>query len=477
VDGIVEEGLSAVDEGPVNGHPIPAIREAGDRVLGGSLNGTGVLVIRALEEGKDSRPECLLQLTRGDDARGMALADAADRLSARFVPWVSALAGLTFGVWWLAGAGVGRALGNALAVLVIACPCPLGVAVPSASVSALSRAARRGIHIRDPKVFETAARVDRVVLDKTGVVTWGRPVIVELFNLSGLEDRQLLALAAGAEHLSTDPLGRAFLDEARERGIERPKATRFHIVPGSGVQALVNGREVVLGSLPWLQRQGIDTTLLEAAVRKLSAQGRMAVLMAVDGRLAGLFSLEDALREEAIGFVEDLFRQGVGIVLMSGDSEEATRRVAARLGIETVVAPEDPARKLASIREWRKAGERVAMVGDGLNDAPALAAADLGMALAGGSDMAIEAAPVLLEDPMGVAETLRLGRQTVGDIRASLFWTFVFNGAAIPVAMAGRLSPALATLTMSLSSLAVILNTIRFQSRETRRSSAKPGDR
>lgn len=462
VDGTVVEGLSAVDEAKVTGHPLPTIKEPGQRVLAGSVNATGLLTVEAAENGHDTRLKQFFQMVAG--AERPTRTDTDERLSARLVPLVSGLAGLTFAGWWLAGAGAGRALQHALAVLLIACPCPLGVATPAVTVSATTRAARRGIYLRDPGVFEIAAQVDRVVLDKTGVLTHGRGQISELINLSSLEDEQLRQLAAAAIRDSGDVWGAAFRTSGQ--GGETLPVTRFQAIPGYGVSAQIGEREILLGNEAWLARREIDTAPLQTSALRVARQGRSPVFMALDGQAVGLFVVDDTLRDEAEELVEALQRPGMKVMVVSGDAEVVCRQVAESLGLKWVVAPADPARKLALVQNLQQHNHVVAMVGDGLNDAPALAAADLGMALTRGSDMAIESASLTLENPVQAAEMLSLGNRVLREIRINVFWTFIFNVAAVPVAMAGRLSPAVATLAMSLSSAAVAVNFLRWQQDE-----------
>jgi Cu+-exporting ATPase len=387
-----------------------------------------------------------------------------DRVSAVFVPGVMAIAGATFLAWIGRGARLTTAMSNAIAVLLIACPCSLGLATPVAIMVATGRAARQGIYIRNGEALELAARLDVVVFDKTGTLTEGRPRVTDLINLSSWTDAFLLGRALAVESGSEHFLGRAIAAEAREQGLGGLDADQFQAHPGRGVQARVGAQRVLLGNCNYLEEHGVRTGRLEGRAERLATQGKTPVLMALDGTAVALFGVADRPRSGARAAVARLHQLGVRTLLVTGDIQAAAEHVAAEVGIDEVVAGARPADKLAVIDRLRAQGLRVGMIGDGVNDAPALAAADVGFAVGGGTEVAMEAAHLTIAsgDIGRVAQTIALSRRTMSVIHQNLFWAFGYNALAIPVAASGRLSPMLASAAMAMSSVSVVSNSLRL---------------
>ncbi len=464
VDARILEGRSELDESLVTGESLPVPRGPGDRVIAGAINGTGLLRCVAERVGSDTTLARITELVERAQAGKAPVQRLVDRVSAIFVPLVIAFATLVFAAWLLAGAGLERALPAAVAVLVIACPCALGLATPAALVAGIGAAARAGILIRDVATLERAPAVDLVAFDKTGTLTLGRPVLVAVHPL-GVDEESLLRLAAAAQQGSEHPLARAILAAASERGIALPPVETFEARPGVGLVARVAGRLVRIGRAELLDEAGIATEALATRAAAEAAAGRSLAWVAVDGDLVGLLALEDAVRPESPAAIRALHRRGIATALLSGDQRPTAERVARAVGIDLVEAPLKPAEKVAAIARWRGEGRVVAMVGDGINDAPALAAADVGVAMGGGAEAAHAAAGLTLlrPDPRLVAAALDIARATRRTIRQNLFWAFLYNLLGLPLAAAGLLSPAFAGSAMALSSVSVVANALRLR--------------
>ncbi|MEJ2611328.1 MAG: heavy metal translocating P-type ATPase [Candidatus Thiodiazotropha sp.] len=464
-DGEVESGYSTVDESMVTGESIPVIKTPGQSVVGGCINGNGILRICATAVGNQTVLAGIIRLV--DQAQGSQLPvqKMADRISAVFVPTVMGIAVVTGGSWLLAGAGLATATVNAISVLLIACPCALGLATPTAIMVGTGRAAQRGIFIRGGESLELAAQLTTLVIDKTGTLTEGRPMVTEWFNVSDLKDGDLLALAAGAELDSEHFLACAVVEHAREQGIEPIAATRFQSQPGRGIAAEVGGHPLLFGNAAWLEEHQIVCDGLVDRAAVLAAEGKSPVYLALDNEIAALFAIADRPRSEARSGVAALRRLGLEVVMVTGDNRATAEQIASEVGIEQVVAEATPVEKLTYIKQLRESGQRVGMVGDGVNDAPALATADVGIAIGGGTDVAIEAADITLVtgDITKVAETVLLSRRTMRVIRQNLFWALGYNSVAIPVAALGRLTPMIASAAMAMSSVSVVTNSLRLQ--------------
>jgi Cu+-exporting ATPase len=476
VDGRILEGASSVDESLLTGEPLPVDRRAGERVHAGTLNGAGALTLLAEGVGADS---ALGRITRTMREAQASRADAqrlADRVSAVFVPGVMVLAAVTLAAWFLAGADLGTALGRALSVLVIACPCALGLATPMAVVAASGRGAREGILLRRATALERLAQADVVVLDKTGTLTCGQPSLtqVEVLQASGKEG-PLLARAASVEQQSEQPLAQAFVRAARERGLPMLPCDGFQAEPGVGVEGVVAGRRIWLGSpraaLERVEAAGVRP--LEQAIEAVRVEGRTPVVLLEGGEPAAVFGLEDAPRPEAAAVVRELERRGLAVRVASGDDPRAVEAMLSRAGLAHLPheGAASPLRKAQLIEELEHAGHTVMMVGDGVNDAPALAAAAVGVAMGGGADVALDAADLALlrADLGGLTRALDLGRSARRTILQNLGWAFGFNLLALPVA-AGALVPlggpelpaAAAAAAMATSSVTVVLNSLRL---------------
>jgi P-type Cu2+ transporter len=468
VDGVVEAGDSEVDESMVTGESLPVAKGPGDPVIGASVNTTGTLRVRATKVGSDTalaQIVALVQQAQNSKAPGQRLADRA----AFWLVLVALLGGTgTFVVWLLAGAGVQTALLFAITVVVITCPDALGLATPTAIMVGTGLGARRGVLFKNATALETAARIDTVVMDKTGTLTKGEPEVTDVI-VGGLAEDEVLALAAAVERESEHPLAAAVVRHADHRGVPVLDVSGFRNVPGHGAAAQVAGRRVLVGNRKLMADEGVDTGGLMEQRDELAAAGRTAVLVAVDGTAVGVIAMADAARETAAAAVTALHEAGVEVVMLTGDNEATARRIAGQLSIDTVIAEVLPGDKSAKVADLQAAGRRVAMVGDGVNDAPALAQADLGIAIGAGTDVAIETADVVLmrSDPLDVPIALRIGRGTLRKMRQNLGWAIGYNTIALPIA-AGVFAPAfglalrpeIAALSMSGSSVIVAVNAL-----------------
>ncbi|MCJ1683907.1 cation-translocating P-type ATPase [Rathayibacter sp. VKM Ac-2928] len=460
-DGTVLDGSSAVDASLLTGESVPVEVGPGSVVTGGVLNAHGVLTVRVDRVGSDTTLARMGRLVSQAQAGKARVQRLADRVSAVFVPVVVVLALATLVGWLLAGADLAAAVSPAVAVLIVACPCALGLATPTAVLVGTGRGSQLGILIRGPEVLETSRRVDTVVLDKTGTLTTGA------FTVAAASDDESLRLLASVERGSEHPLAAAIVRGAEERGLTVPEATGFRASAGFGVRARIDGRLVVAGRLRWLDEQwGYAPGDLAARAEQAAADGGTVVGIGWDGELRGFAVLRDEPRPEAARTVASLRSRGMRVLMLTGDNPRAATAVAAAVGLDEVIAEVLPEEKLAVIERLRSEGRTVAFVGDGVNDAAALAAADLGIAMGAGSDAAIEASDVTLvgDDLARVPDALRLGRRTLGVIRGNLFWAFAYNVAAIPLAMAGLLGPLVAGAAMAFSSVFVVLNSLRLRS-------------
>ncbi len=465
-DGEVIAGSSAVDEATLTGESMPVGKAVGDRVIGGCLNQNGALTLRATAVGQDTVLAHIVRMVDEAQSAKLPVQKLADRISSVFVPGVIGIAGVTAGGWLLGGAPATHALAHAIAVVLIACPCALGLATPTAIMAGTGAAARRGIFIRHGTALEIGAKVTTVVFDKTGTITEGRPVVSDWRNLSGLPDKELLGLLAAAENGSEHYLAKALREFAQllAAAVDGEKVANFRVEPGHGIAADVDGRGIVIGNAEWLSACGVPTTALDEHCARAGMEGKTPVLAALDGQLAAFFAIADQPRADAAATIERLHRLGIKTLMATGDVEAAARHVAGLVGIDRVEARATPERKLQLIRALQAAGEIVAMVGDGINDAPALAAADVSMAIGGSTDIAVEAADLtLVRGDLGkAAEALSISRRTMRIIRENLFWALGYNTIAIPVAAAGRLNPMIASAAMAASSVSVVVNSLRL---------------
>lgn len=471
VDGVVTEGASHVDESMLTGEPVPVARAPGDPVIGGTVNGTGALVMQAQAVGADT---VLAQIGRMvADAQGGKLPIQAlvDRVTLVFVPVVIGVAALTFAIWWAIGPSLAQAVVAAVAVLIIACPCAMGLATPVSILVGTGRAAELGVLFRRGEGLQRLSDVTTVAFDKTGTLTLGRPVLTDFHASPGCDEGETLSLIAAAEAKSEHPLARALVAGAEARGLTLPPATAFDSLTGQGIRATVAGHRVEVGSARFMVALGLDPAPFAALAEGLADQGKTPVHAAIDGKLSALFALADPVKETAHAALEALRAQGLRLAMISGDNARTARAIGAQLGIDDVVAEVMPEGKVAALKALAVHGP-VAFVGDGINDAPALAAAHVGLAVGTGTDVAIETADVVLMSGSlrGVPDAVRLARATLRNIRQNLIWAFAYNTALIPVA-AGvlwpafgvTLSPMLAAGAMALSSVSVLGNALRLR--------------
>jgi P-type Cu+ transporter len=465
-DGDVVEGVSAIDASMLTGEAVPVEVGPGASVVGATLNSGGRLVVRATRIGADTQLAQLGRLVEQAQTGKAEVQRLADRVSAVFVPIVIALALGTLVVWLLLGAGPVLAFTAAVATLIIACPCALGLATPTALLVGTGRGAQLGILIKGPQVLESTRRVDTIVLDKTGTVTTGQMTLVAAVPIGGASDVELLGLAAAAEAGSEHPIARAIVAGARERLGALPSAESFQSTDGLGVQAVVDGRTVLVGRPRWLTERGIAfPSQLTAVLADRESQGQTSVAVAWDGQARGVLAVADTVKATSAAAIGEFRRLGLRPVLLTGDNETVARIVGAEIGIDDVRAGVLPAEKADIIRALQAEGRVVAMVGDGVNDAVALATADLGIAMGTGTDVAIEASDLTLvrSDLVAAADAIRLSRRTLTTIKANLFWAFAYNVAAIPLAMLGLLNPLIAGAAMALSSVFVVSNSLRLR--------------
>ncbi len=471
VDGEVIEGRSTIDESMLTGESVPVEKGPGDEVIGATLNRVGSFRFRATRVGTDTALAQIVRLVEEAQGSKAPIQRLADRVSARFVPAVIAIATLAFAVWLVTGSSFTSAMLAFVAVLIIACPCALGLATPTAIMVGTGRGAEMGILVRGGEALETAQKLDTIVLDKTGTLTRGEPSVTDVVPL-GLHEEEFIALSAAAESLSEHPLAQAVVRFARDRGVELSPAADFEASVGHGVNATVGGHAVVVGSSRLIHEVGIDASALAERAASLEAQGKTVVYTAVDGRLAGAIAIADTLKAETRGTVAELKRLGLEVAMVTGDNRATAEAIAREAGIDRVLAEVLPDRKAAEVKRLQEEGHVVAMVGDGINDAPALAQADVGIAIGTGTDIAIESSDLTLisGDLGGVAAALRLSRQTMRTIKQNLVGAFAYNATLVPVA-AGvlypvwgvLLDPIFAAAAMAASSVTVVTNALRLR--------------
>ena len=474
VDGSVREGRSSVDESMVTGESMPVSKDVGSRAIGGTLNQSGALVIEADKVGRDTMLAQIVQLVADAQRSRAPIQRLADQVAGWFVPAVLAIAALAFVVWWFVGPEprLTFALLAAVAVLIIACPCALGLATPMSIMVGVGRGAREGVLIRNAEALERMEKVDTLIVDKTGTLTKGRPSVTAVVPAAGFSEAELLALSASVERASEHPLALAVVKAAEERGLALKPVTDFDSPTGKGAVGTVDGRRVVLGNGTFLREEGIDPAVLDAEADRLREDGATSIFAAVDGRVAGILAIADPVKASTAAALTALRDERIRVVMLTGDNWTTARAVAARLGIEAVEAEVLPDQKAAVVNRYKAEGRVVAMAGDGVNDAPALAAADVGIAMGTGTDVAMESAGVTLlkGDLNGIVHALRLSRAVMSNIRQNLFFAFIYNAAGVPVAagvlypvLGILLSPILAAAAMALSSVSVIANALRLR--------------
>ncbi len=464
VDGHVIDGISTVDESMITGESMPVVKERDEKVIGGCLNGNGVLTITATAVGMDTVLAGIVHMVDQAQAAKLPIQKTVDQISAVFVPAVMGISALTFVGWLLEGAALSFAFGNAISVLLIACPCALGLATPAAIMVGTGQAANKGIFVRNGESLEVATKLDAIVFDKTGTITEGRPRVSSVHNISRFSDDDLIAAAAAAENNSEHFLARAVVEFAQQKEIALSACDEFISEPGRGVKATVSGKQLLLGNRAWMQENAIVLDELLSVAESLAQQGKTPVFMAVNGSACAIFAIADKPRAEAVSAIARLHQMGVETLMVTGDTRATAEYVASKVNIDQVVADARPDDKLAIIHNMQAEGHRVGMIGDGVNDAPALAAADVGFAIGTGTDIAIESADLTLVhgDIHKVTDSIELSADTIKIIKQNLLWAFGYNTLAIPVAALGRLNPMLASAAMALSSVSVIVNSLRL---------------
>ncbi len=470
VDAEVVEGFSSVDESMVTGESIPVDRTVGDEVIGATINKNGVLKIRASKVGKDTFLAQIIKAVEEAQASKAPIQVLADRVTAYFVPAVVTIALLTFITWFAIGglAGIERALFASIAVLVISCPCSLGLATPTAIMVGTGMGAENGVLIKDAESLQTMKEINTIVFDKTGTLTRGEPSLTDVVSF-GESEAEVLRLAASVESGSEHPIGQALVQGAKDRGIKLEQVEQFQAVPGMGIKAWAAGKQVLLGNPKLLSNGGIELDeKIKEEVYRLENEGKTVVYLAAAGEPSGILAVADTLKEDARWAVKNLEGKGLETVMLTGDNRRTASAIGEQVGISRVLSEVLPDEKEEEVRRLQQEGRKVAMVGDGINDAPALAQADVGIAIGTGTDIAIEASDLTLirGDLSSVVTALNLSRTTFNIIRQNLFWAFLYNTLAIPIAASGRLSPVIAAIAMALSSISVLLNSLRLKRKQ-----------
>lgn len=474
VDGVVTEGRSALDESMLTGESLPVDKQPGDEVIGATMNTTGAFKFRASRVGKDTALAQIVRTVRDAMASKAPIARLVDVVSGYFVPAVMIASIVTFLVWMNFGPEPALALAvvTAVTVLIIACPCAVGMAVPMSLVGGVGKAAEHGVLIRNGEALQLASKLETLVLDKTGTITKGKPALTDVLGADGFDETDLLRLAAAADRPSEHPLAQAIVEGARARGVEPPEPEAFEAIPGHGVEAVVEGRSVRIGNARLMVRSGVDAAELEDDVRRLQAEGKTAMLVAVDDRAVGVVAVADTIKDDsvrAIGVIRDL---GIEVVMITGDNQRTADAIAREVGIDRVLAEVLPDDKAREVHRLKAEGGKIGMVGDGINDAPALVEADVGFAIGTGTDVAIEAADVTLMSGslLGVANAIEISRATLRNAKQNLFGAFLYNTLGIPIAAGALypvfgifLSPILAGAAMAASSVTVVSNANRLR--------------
>ena len=478
VDGIVTDGRSAVDESMLTGEPIPVDKKPGDPVTGGTINGHGVLTFTTTRIGKETALAQIIRLVQEAQGSKAPIQALADRVAAVFVPVIIGVAVMVFITWWFATEDFVQSMIRLVAVLVIACPCALGLATPTAIMAGTGKGAEMGVLFKKSQALELTTKLDSVVLDKTGTITQGKPAVVDILPFAPVcgDENDLLRISAEVEKGSEHPLGKAIVKEAESRNLPLNKFSQFKAFGGHGVEALVNGQKVRVGKPKWFDPFEPEDKEFANTIEKLQSEGKTVIMVTVEDQPAGLIAVSDTLKPESKQAIQDLHDQKISVIMLTGDNFQTAKAIAGQVGIDNIFAEVRPEDKSSKIRELQDKGRKIGMVGDGINDAPALAQADVGIAIGTGTDVAIEAADVILSSGKltGVPSAIRLSRATMRTIKQNLFWAFFYNLLLIPVA-AGilypfesfphflrQLHPILAAFAMAFSSVSVVTNSLRL---------------
>ena len=489
VDGRITEGYSSVDESMITGESIPVEKRAGDGAIGSTINKTGSFHFEATKVGKETALAQIIRLVEEAQGSKAPVQRLADIISAYFVPAVIVIAAITFIIWLFIGPAPALtfALLNAVAVLIIACPCALGLATPTAIMVGTGKGAENGVLIRSAEALETAHKIKAIILDKTGTLTQGQPAVTDVVTVSGFSNETLLSMAASAEQGSEHPLGEAIVTAAKEKNLTLSKATEFNAIPGHGIESLINGHKILLGNLKLIQERGFHLSGLESKALQLSEEGKTPMFVSIDDKVAGVIAVADTLKPSSKEAVSQLHRLGLEVIMLTGDNKRTAEAIARQAGIDRVLAEVLPEHKAREVKRLQEEGDVVAMVGDGINDAPALAQANVGIAIGTGTDVAMEAADITLMsgDLRGLVTAISLSKRTMRTVKQNLFWAFAYNTILIPVAAGalylvfgqtgtpdglrfffgdyGFLNPVLAALAMAASSITVVSNSLRLR--------------
>ncbi|WP_088291752.1 heavy metal translocating P-type ATPase [Ureibacillus sinduriensis] len=467
VDGEVAEGTTAVDESMLTGESLPVDKMNGDVLYGSTINKNGFIKMTATRVGRDTALAQIIKVVEDAQGSKAPIQRMADRISGIFVPIVVGIAILTFLVWiiWIHPGEFTPALEVLIAVLVIACPCALGLATPTSIMAGSGRAAEFGILFKGGEHLEQTQEIDTVVVDKTGTVTHGKPVLTDVLIAENQDENKVLSLIGAAEKQSEHPLAQAIVHGIEEKGIELGNIQYFEAIPGFGVQATISGQGVIIGTRKLMQQYGIDITSVLPMMEELEGNGKTAMLVGINGKYAGLVAVADTIKETSPEAVRQLQDMGIKVIMMTGDNERTAQAIGREVGVDEVIAEVLPEGKAAVVKKLQQQGKKVAMVGDGINDAPALATADIGMAIGTGTDVAMEAADITLirGDLKSIADAIIMSRKTMRNIKQNLFWAFAYNIVGIPIAAAGFLAPWVAGAAMAFSSVSVVLNALRLQ--------------
>jgi Cu+-exporting ATPase len=467
VDGTIIEGTSTLDESMLTGESIPVDKKVGDQVTGATINKFGTFKFQATKVGKETALAQIVRIVEEAQGSKAPIQRFADIVSGYFVPAVISLAVLTFAGWYFIfdPGNFTRALINFTAVMVIACPCSLGLATPTSIMVGTGKGAENGILIKGAEHLENAHRLTTIVLDKTGTITKGQPEVTDIVTLSSLSSKEILKLSAAAEKNSEHPLAQAIVKSGQEQGLTAADPEEFTAIPGYGVEAFINGQQILIGTRKLMRENNIEIEDTINQIERLEQQGKTVMLLAVEKQMAGLIAVADTVKENSAQAVVELQKLGIEVWMITGDNERAAKAIAGSIGIDHVLAEVLPENKAEKVAAMKKEGKVVAMVGDGINDAPALATADVGFAIGTGTDVAIEAADITLMrgDLKGLVAAIKLSKTTMRNIKQNLFWALIYNSVGIPVAAAGYLSPMIAGAAMAFSSVSVVLNALRLK--------------